>query len=147
MPSKFIFLVMKIATIQYTGELSTEIRHHSSQSTVITDAPTDNQGLGRHLSPTDMTACSLGSCMITIMAIKFKSLYHTDLEGLSACIHKTMQSQPRRISSITVELYFSKGNFNQAQQKNLIQWAHECPVALSLHPEIKQVINFNWPLR
>ena len=45
-----------MATIQtlYLGDLRTEITHVQSGNRVITDAPTDNNGKGEYISPTDM---------------------------------------------------------------------------------------------
>ena len=60
-----------MATIQtlYLGDLRTEITHVQSGNRVITDAPTDNNGKGEYISPTDMVAAALGSCMLTLMGI------------------------------------------------------------------------------
>ena len=60
-----------MATIQtlYLGDLRTEITHVQSGNKVMTDAPTDNNGKGEYISPTDMVAAALGSCMLTLMAL------------------------------------------------------------------------------
>ncbi len=51
-----------MATIQtlYLGDLRTEITHVQSGNRVITDAPTDNNGKGEYISPTDMVAAGSG---------------------------------------------------------------------------------------
>ncbi|TAE11779.1 MAG: OsmC family peroxiredoxin, partial [Bacteroidetes bacterium] len=56
--------------IIYKGNLRTQATHLQSGNTLITDAPTDNHGMGEAFSPTDLLATSLGSCMLTIMGIK-----------------------------------------------------------------------------
>ena len=53
----------------YEGGLHTTAVHGPSQANVETDAPVDNQGKGEAFSPTDLLATSLGSCMLTTMAI------------------------------------------------------------------------------
>ena len=55
--------------VTYKGNFSTEMVHLESGEKVITDAPKDNQGLGRTFSPTDLVTSSLASCMMTIIAI------------------------------------------------------------------------------
>ena len=71
-------------TIQtvYQGELRTEARHMASGSTIITDAPVDNQGKGAAFSPTDLLSASLGSCMLTIMGIAART-HGIDIDELS----------------------------------------------------------------
>ena len=56
-----------MATLQtrYLGNLRTEITHVQSGNKVMTDAPLDNHGKGEYISPTDMVAAALGSCMFT----------------------------------------------------------------------------------
>ena len=55
--------------VEYTGDLRTDSLHLDSSDRIITDAPKDNQGLGRKFSPTDLVASALGSCLLTIMGI------------------------------------------------------------------------------
>ena len=55
--------------IKYNGNLRTSAKHLESGDIIDTDAPKDNHGLGERFSPTDLVASSLGSCMITIIAI------------------------------------------------------------------------------
>ena len=55
--------------VNYIGDLRTKSKHLDSNHVITTDAPKDNQGLGRKFSPTDLVASSLASCMLTIIAI------------------------------------------------------------------------------
>ena len=58
--------------ITYVGDLRTVCIHLQSGTEILTDAPTDNHGKGEAFSPTDLVATALGSCMVSIMAIKSK---------------------------------------------------------------------------
>ena len=58
------------ASIRYTGNLRCSAKHIQSGTGIETDAPTDNRGKGEKFSPTDLLCVSLGTCMLTTMAIK-----------------------------------------------------------------------------
>ncbi|WP_017731283.1 OsmC family protein [Nafulsella turpanensis] len=129
---------------KYLGSLRTEATHLKSSNRIITDAPVDNQGKGEAFSPTDLVCAALGSCMMTIMGIVAQR-EDISLEGLSLSTTKHMAAEPRRISKI--EIHFSWKNapaLSAAQVQKLKNAARTCPVALSLHPEIEQVINFDF---
>ena len=127
----------------YLGGLRTEIEHLQSGNKVITDAPLDNNGKGEYFSPTDLFASSLGSCMLTIMGISANS-YGFSIDGTTVEIEKIMGTNPRRVVEIVVTLNFPKNDYTP-QQKRLIEAAAKtCPVANSLHPDIKKTITFNY---
>lgn len=128
---------------KYLGELRTECTHIQSGTRLVTDAPTDNQGKGEFFSPTDLVATALGSCMVTIMGISSRS-YGFSLEGLTWEVTKIMADNPRRIGEIIVSLDFH-GKHYTGQQKRIIEHiTGNCPVALSLHPDLKQTIKIKW---
>ena len=93
---------MPTATVKYLGGLRTECTHLQSGTVIHTDAPTDNHGKGEAFSPTDLLANALGSCMISIMAIKSKDL-DLDLTGSTIDVTKIMQAEPRKIAKIEIE--------------------------------------------
>ena len=127
--------------IEYKGDLSTEIIHRESSSKILTDAPKDNNGLGRTFSPTDLVASSLGSCLLTIMGIVAKR-HDIPLKGSYADIEKKMSEKPRRISHISVNIYFNN-HIDEKEKKLLMQSAKHCPVHNSLSKDIDIKINFN----
>jgi putative redox protein len=129
--------------VVYEGDLRTRLTHLYSGTEIITDAPLDNQGLAQSFSPTDLAATSLGSCMMTIMGIKARSM-NLDLKGTEIEITKVMASEPRRISEIHATLKFPPNNFTDKEKAVLENTAKTCPVALSLHPDIKQELVFVW---
>jgi uncharacterized OsmC-like protein len=127
--------------ITYLGGLRTTCEHLQSGNTIITDAPTDNHGKGEAFSPTDLVATSLGSCMISIMAIKSKEL-DVDLVDSTIEITKIMQAEPRKISKIVVVLFLP--NTSEKNKIILERAAMTCPVFLSLHPDIEKDVTFHW---
>ena len=127
--------------ITYLGGLRTTCEHLQSGNAIITDAPTDNHGKGEAFSPTDLVATSLGSCMISIMAIKSKEL-DVDLVDSTIEITKIMQAEPRKISKIVVVLFLP--NTSEKNKIILERAAMTCPVFLSLHPDIVKDVTFHW---
>ena len=133
------------ATIVYQGQLRTAATHVQSNTTIETDAPTDNQGKGERFSPTDLLATALGSCMMTIMGIKARDL-QIDLTGTTLSIQKHMVADPRRVGAVDVAFDFPNTLRLSEKEKQILEnAARTCPVAKSIHPEIEQKIVFNWP--
>lgn len=133
---------MATSSIEYVGDLRTICIHLHSGTQILTDAPTDNHGKGEAFSPTDLVATALGSCMVSIMAIKSKDL-EVDLKDSTVAVTKIMQAEPRKIAKIVVELNMSI----ETSEKNktiLERSAMTCPVLLSLHPDIEKEVTFNW---
>lgn len=133
---------MTIQTI-YTGELRTQATHLASQNTIITDAPLDNNGKGEAFSPTDLLAASLGSCMLTIMGIAANT-HGFSIDGTKISIAKIMAANPRRVGEIIIDFSFPANIYSDKERLLIEKAAASCPVALSLHPDLKQTINFNW---
>lgn len=133
-----------MATIKtiYQGNLRTQATHLQSNSSIITDAPSDNHGLGEAFSPTDLVATALGSCMLTIMGISAKA-HGFDVDGTQVEITKVMGTDPRRIVEIIVTLNFP-ADYSDKHKRIIEACAKECPVANSLHPDLKQTITFNY---
>jgi len=80
---------MSTSKVTYTGDLSTEATHLKSGATIITDAPVDNNGLGRSFSPTDLVATALGSCMLIQVVLTMPANGYGDRERkvLAAAAH------------------------------------------------------------
>ena len=133
---------MPTSKITYVGELRTTCIHLQSGTEILTDAPTDNHGKGEAFSPTDLVATALGSCMVSIMAIKTKDL-DIDLKDSTLSVTKIMQAEPRKIAKIIVELNLSITT-TEKNKTILERAAMTCPVLLSLHPDIEKEVTFNW---
>lgn len=131
--------------ILYTTDLRTVATHQPSGTIIETDAPKDNQGKGERFSPTDLVATALGSCMLTIMGIAART-HQIDIEGTKVEIEKIMIADPqRRIGEIKVSMNFPDNKkYSDKEQKLLEHAAMTCPVFLSLHPDTKKTVQFNW---
>ncbi len=131
--------------VTYLGDLRTEATHIQSNNTIHTDAPKDNFGKGEAFSPTDLVATALASCLISIMGIVAKRENMTPIEGTTADVTKIMYAEPRRIGEIQVKVTFPKLAYTDKEKKIYENAALTCPVAKSLHPDLKQEIEFIWP--
>ena len=128
----------------YTKGLRTEAEHVKSGTKICTDAPVDNQGKGEAFSPTDLLAASLGSCMLTLMGIAARN-HGFDVDGTCMSINKIMADKPRRVAAIEITMDLPHGNYPENHRRILEHAALTCPVALSLHPDIRQDVIFNYP--
>jgi putative redox protein len=131
------------STVVYNGELRTTCTHIKSGNFFETDAPVDNHGKGERFSPTDLMATSLGTCMITVMGIKARSMGF-DLNGIEIEVEKIMKSEPRRVGGINL-FFHIPDNLKTIDEKtkNILKNTGEtCPVMLSIHPEIE--VKVDW---
>ena len=128
---------------EYQGDLHCTSVHTPSRTKLSTDAPVDNQGRGESFSPTDLTATSLGTCMLTTMGILARTL-NVDLTGSTATVDKEMSSAPpRKIHRLAVSIRIPLSTTPENKQR-LENAAHTCPVRRSLHPDIEIPIEFIW---
>lgn len=133
----------KTAETTYIGGLRTTSIHLRSGQTVITDAPPDNNGRGEAFSPTDLMSTSLACCMMTIMGI-VANRHNINIENTKADVTKIMGTEPRRVIEIVVALTIPGKDLNEKDKQLLQNAALTCPVAKSLHPELKQTVTFTW---
>ena len=130
-------------SIKYLGDLRCEATHGPSSKSLVTDAPVDNEGRGESFSPTDLTATSLGTCMLTIMGIAARR-HGIDLGETKVKVGKIMTTQPpRRIAKLEVVFTIPLSS-DHPQRKLLENAANSCPVHMSLHPEVVQEVRFDW---
>ncbi|MFZ9044330.1 MAG: OsmC family protein [Cyclobacteriaceae bacterium] len=127
----------------YQGQLRTKALHNMSGNTLLTDAPTDNNGKGETFSPTDLVAAALASCMMTIMGIEGQKMGF-DMDKLEAETEKVMSVSPRKISKLRIHLKWSDPKGTSDQRQLLKEKALTCPVALSLSEQLKQEITFSF---
>lgn len=131
------------ASIIYEGDLRCSAAHLQSGTVIETDAPTDNRGRGEKFSPTDTLCVSLGTCLITTMALKARDM-NIELKETKIDITKHMLKDPRRVGQIDVTVHLPQLNLNEEEISILETSGNNCPVAKSLHPDLKMNIQYNW---
>ena len=124
------------------GEKHCTAKHEPSNSILETDAPKDNQGLGESFSPTDLVATSLGTCMLTTMAI-FAEKEGLNLKNSKMHVEKIMASNPRRIESLKTIIELPQ-SLTPEKRNWLEQIALNCPVKISLNPNIQIPVEFKY---
>lgn len=130
--------------ILYQGELRCQATHERSKTVIATDAPVDNKGKGAAFSPSDLLAVALGTCIITTIGIKTDD-WTSSFEGTRLEVTKTMIQEPRRVGQLEVHIYPPKSLALDEKQRVIVERiAQTCPVAKSLHPDLKQLIHFHW---
>lgn len=128
----------------YEGEKHCEISHGPSGSKIGTDAPKDNNGRGELFSPTDLVGAATGSCMLTVMAIAAEK-DGIDLKGSRVSVEKEMHASPRRIAKLNVALHLPQ-SVPHDYRKKLETVAMNCPVKLSLHPDLHIPVLFHYDI-
>ena len=125
----------------YLGDLKCEAKHLQSGNIITTDAPLDHCGKGENFSPTDLLATSLGTCLLTIMAIKVRA-NGWELENIYLNIEKIMtKNKERKISKLNIDIYIPEEL--QKEKVNFIKKASkECPVTRNLSKSLN--IQINW---
>lgn len=132
---------MATSHIKYLGNLRTECTHLASGTKILTDAPTDNKGKGEVFSPTDLVATSFASCMITIMGIYCQE-HSIDFSRCEATITKIMESNPRRISKIIVQMDLNGNNWDEKTKTKVLAAGKACPVAKTLNDGVEIEFDF-----
>ncbi|MCX6146147.1 MAG: OsmC family protein [Candidatus Kapabacteria bacterium] len=131
--------------IEYLGDLMCEVTHSPSGNKFFTDAPLDNQGQARYISPTDLLAASIGSCVATIMGIKAKA-NNIEIKGMKILTFKEMINTPfRRVDKLTLEIIFPN-KLDDKDYELLSNVVKVCPVTKSLLPEIELEYSFKYAL-
>lgn len=134
---------MATSKVKYLGDLRTEATHLHSGEKIITDAPLDNQGKAEYFSPTDLAATSLATCGLTIMGIAART-HGFNIDGTEATVTKVMYSNPRRIGEIHIDYQLPDFQYSDKEKRIIEAAGKSCPVAMSLSPEVKQEISFQF---
>ena len=132
------------ASIIYHGDLRCQATHLQSGTMIESDAPTDNRGKGEKFSPTDLLCVSLGTCIITTIALKAREL-SLEVKDTIIEVTKHMLNDPRRVGQVDVIVKFPQSLSIEDKDKIVLEkTGNNCPVAKSIHPDIKANITYEW---
>jgi len=124
--------------------LTTQLTHGPSGTSIRTVPPKDNGGDASSFSPTDLVAAALASCAVTTMVLIAKR-ENIPLGDPKARVVKAMTgSGPRRIAELTLHIDMPAG-VKPEHRARLEEIARGCPVARSLHPDVRLPITFGYP--
>jgi len=123
--------------------LTCHLTHGPSGTAITTVPPRDNGGTGTSFSPTDLVGAALASCALSTMALLAQR------EGLSwgdaqASVEKRMTPPPRRIGELVLLIRMPRET-RPDQRARLEDAARACPVARSLHPDLRVPMEFRYP--
>jgi putative redox protein len=136
---------MVTVNVDYEGDLRCRATHGPSRSELITDATVDNGGKGESFSPTDLVAVALGSCILTTMAFRARSL-GLDLAGATVTVDKQMATAPTRQIGRLSAIVHIPGKIIDRHQKVLEATAFSCPVHKSLSHESRRRLRLDGDL-
>ena len=126
----------------YLGDLKCEAKHLQSGNRINTDAPLDHCGKGENFSPTDLLATSLGTCLLTIMAIKAKS-NGWELENISLDIEKIMtKNQDRKIDKLIIDINIPE-DLSKERFDFIKKASKDCPVTRNLSESLDLQIRWH----
>jgi uncharacterized OsmC-like protein len=123
--------------------LTCRLVHGPSGASFRTVPPVDNGGDGTSFSPTDLLGAALAACALSTMALQ------AGREGLawgeaSAAVEKRMTPPPRRIGELVL-VFDMPRETKPAERARLEEIARTCPVARSLHPDVRLPMEFRYP--
>jgi putative redox protein len=133
---------MVTITATYEGDLCCTAIHGPSSATLQTDAPKDNEGLGRFFSPTDLVATALGTCVLTTMGIVARR-HGIAMKGAAVRVEKHMNATPRRLGKLPV-IVTLPASIPAEHRERLEKAGHACPVHASLHPDVDAPIEYRY---
>ncbi|WIG96401.1 OsmC family protein [Myxococcus sp. SDU36] len=132
-----------VMTLVSQPQFKTQLTHGPSGRVNQTEAPRDNGGTGGSFSPTDLVGAALMSCAVTTMHL-FASREGIALGEVSARVEKRMTPPPRRIAELVLDIQMPAG-LSAEHRATLEKVGRECPVARSLHPDVKLPLTFSYP--
>jgi len=132
--------------VDYQGDLRCTAAATGSTHVLTTDAPQAIGGKGEYLSPTDLVAVALATCVTTMLGTVAQRS-SLELKGMQVRVEKEMTTTgPRRVATIRLTIVMPLGtSISAADRQKLERAAQSCPVKQSLHPDVQVAIEFVYP--
>ncbi|HPW88472.1 MAG TPA: OsmC family protein [Kaistella chaponensis] len=130
------------STITYLGDFKIVSQHEKSGAEIITCAPLREGGTSELFSPSDIFGISFGQSMLMAVAVLGKHR-GIDITGATCELKKSTHPEPKRIGTIFCIVRIP-GKFTDEEKKFIEETALNCPVALSLHPDIQKTVLFDY---
>lgn len=126
----------------YLGESKIESVHEASGEVFSTYVPSNDFTVREHFSPTDIFATALAESVFASLVVLGKDR-NIDITDATCELKKTMYFEPRRIGEIFCVFKFPHSY--TLEEKEFIEYtAKNSPVYLSLHPDIKKILLFEY---
>ncbi len=126
----------------YLGDFKIESVHDASGEVFSTYVPTNNFTVREHFSPTDIFATALAESAFASLVVLGKDR-DINITGATCELKKTMYFEPRRVGEIFCVFKFPH-TYTERHQAFIESTVKNCPVYLSLHPDIKKIILFEY---
>jgi len=127
---------MSLVKMTYEGDLRVD-------GDFTTDVSEKWGGLGEYPSPTDLMSASLGSCILSLMAMKARAMKF-DFSGATVEVEKVMNASGRfEKFIITVDC---TREIDSKTAEKLERAARGCPVHEAIDPSVDQKMIFKWNL-
>lgn len=126
----------------YLGEYKIESVHEASGNVFSTYVPSNDFTVREHFSPTDIFATALAESAFAAITVLGEAR-NIDITGAVCELKKTMYFEPRRIGEIFCIFKFPQ-SFSDDEKAFIEETAKNCPVYLSLHPDIKKIFLFEY---
>ena len=129
--------------IKYEGNLRCVVTDPVNNQNVTTDGPVAQGGREEYMSPTDLFAISLATCMATMMGMQANAS-KIDLSGMTMEVTKAFSAgKPMRVGAIVIVFEMPKG-IDEHHQELLKKSTLGCPIHNSLHPDMAIDTKYIW---
>ncbi len=123
---------MANVTVEYKGEMLFEGR--AGNHTIRIDVPPTLRGKDRGMTPTELCAVSLTSC-IGVMVAAYCENMKIDTTGLTVGLSYEKLDEPSRLGNFKATIRLPKGGWEERKEA-ILRVAKRCPVheTMSQHP-------------
>lgn len=128
--------------ITYLGDFKITSVHEKSGHEITSCAPLRDGGTSEYFSPSDLFGISFGQSMLMAVAVLGKPK-GIDITGAICDLKKSTFPEPKRIGTIFCIMRIP-GKFTDEQKQFIEATALNCPVALSIHPDVQRTVIFDY---